>query len=535
MRRGLALIALIIPCNSFVSAEPSSPTPVILYATLGDSAAVLLLDASYAAANKLDSTDRVYYLTHLTAITADIESGTSDSHRTKAWSNELFSLSFQMPIGHDRIATEKNALMQLSKVDPQSALDRLPQVEGPQPDPMGDFPEDVRADAAIMIFSKYWKAQGQQNVSLGLKQIKPVAKHIEDTGEYPYRAMGSILQELAAKNPDDTARAEAQSILEEALHSYQRKEEFKFDNRREEFLRLLQNSRTLVSGDLLKQALHVFVNQITTDTPRKENFFSKIRTSKGTEVTFTSSNKAFFFRASPLIDQVDHEWAQELARIYPDFPQADGEITSVKGNIVLGTPTKQEVTQAHDEMLQRTDGIPKIRELQKTDPPAALAKARAFSNSSIRIDCLSLLLADAVQWNPASANDIYHALKGEIDGLKEGPEKLRGMVALAKSGFYAPKSEMSSGLASAILDEGAAIFDLSPTVRANRRPGFSDLAQATEYYTSCGEDWFVDRIQKLENETLKAYLLMYAAKGTAVAESRKTFSLPSPTEAARLK
>jgi hypothetical protein len=94
---------------------------------------------------------------------------------------------------------------------------------------------------------------------------------------------------------------------------------------------------------------------------------------------------------------------------------------------------------------------------------------------------------------------------------------------------------MSSGLAFAILEEGAAIFDQTPTVRANRRPGFSDLAQATEYYTACEEDGFVDRIQKLENEPLKAYLLMYAAKGTAVAESRKKYSLPAQTEAARLK
>jgi hypothetical protein len=360
MKRGLVLSTLVVLCNSFLSTEPLNGNSELLQAPAADSAAVQLLDASYAAANKLDSRERVFYLTYLTVIAADI-----DVRRTKTWCNELFSLAFQMPIGHDRVATQKNALMQLSKIDPQSALDRLPQVEDPQPDPMGDFPEDVRADAAITIFPRYWQAQGQQNVSSRLKQIKSVAKHIEDTGEYPYRAMGLVIRKLT-NIPDDDAKAETNDILEEAIRSYQRKEEFKFDNRREEFLRLLQNSRTLVSHDLYEQALHVFVSQILADARRKENFFAKIRTSKGAEVIFTSSNKAFFYRAFLLIDQVDHAWARELARTYPELAQVDGEITSVKA--IVGTPTKQQVTQAHNEMLQGTNEIPKSRICKKPIP-----------------------------------------------------------------------------------------------------------------------------------------------------------------------
>jgi hypothetical protein len=518
MKRGLALLTLIVLCNCFLSTEPLNENPEHLQATVDNSAAVQLLDASYVAANKLDPSERVFYLTYLTVIAADI-----DTQRTKAWCNELFSIAFRMSIGHDRTATEKNALMQLSKFDPQSALDRLPQVEDPQPDPTGDFPEDVRADAAITIFPNYWHAPGA-DVPTRLKQIKSVAKHIGDTGEYPYRAMGLIIKELV-NTPGDSARTEANGILEEAIRSYQRKEEFKFDNRREEFLRILQNARTLVSGDLYKQALRVFVSQILADTSRKENFAAKIRTSKGTEVSFDSSNRAFLFRAYPLIDQVDHAWAQELVHTYSELAQADGEITSVKANVVLGTPTPEQVERSYQEMLQK-DEIQQIRDLQKTDPQAALAKARALSNSSIRINCLSLLLANAAQSNPASTKNIFRVVKVEIDALKESSEKLEGMVALATIAFHTQNTNVFSELADTILSQGATMFDQSPTVRANRRPGFSELAQATEFYTSWREDWFVDRIQNLQNETLKAYLLMHAAKGTAVAESRKGLLFP---------
>src|SRR5947207_2551036 len=122
MKFGLLLFALV----SFFATKPLSSKPEPPQAAVSPSEAMRLLDSSYAAANELNPAERVFYLTYLTAIAGDIESqsNTIDTHRTQAWCNELFSLAFQMPIGHDRIATEKNALMQLSKVDPQSALRR---------------------------------------------------------------------------------------------------------------------------------------------------------------------------------------------------------------------------------------------------------------------------------------------------------------------------------------------------------------------------------------------------------------------------
>jgi hypothetical protein len=204
------------------------------------------------------------------------------------------------------------------------------------------------------------------------------------------------------------------------------------------------------------------------------------------------------FRAIPLIDQVDHDWAQELVRSDPEFAKANGAITYVKANVVLGNPTEQEVAKSHQEMLQR----------------AGFASLWKTSDQS----------------HPASAKDVSLVTNGEpsvIGSPKAGQEKLSSMVELVKSGLYPPKTKEFSDLAAAILDQGATLFEQAPAIRANRRPGFSALAEATEFCASSEEDWFVDRVQKLENETLKAYLLMYAAKGTAVAEARKSFLLPA--------
>jgi len=498
MKYGLALLALV----SVLSTDPLNSKPLTSPTDVVDqNAALRLLDASYAASSKIEPTQRVYYLTYLTIIAADIESKASDSestaldtHRTRAWCNELFSLAFQMPLGPDRIATEKNALMQLSRVDAPLALSTLPQVEFPQPDAMGEFPEDVRADGAITIFQNLWEASKKSGVPVSsrLKQINSVAKHIEDTGEYPYRAMARIIQELA-NTPDDNARIEASSILEEAVQSYQRKEEFKFQNRRDEFLVLLQNVKPLVSIELYKQALHVFVGQITTGKPQQGKYEAKAITKK-TEVSFSDSNRAFLFRVSPLINQVDHQWNQELVRDYPELAQADDEIVSFRAHKTSGIATAEERAQARQKKALEGE-IQKIKELQKTDLPQAFARAQALPNPTIRINCLMALLDDGAQSATSTP---------QIQSIKVLPE-----------------------LAATIFKQGVTMFDQAPNERANRRSGFNELARVTELYASCREGWLLERIQNLQNDTLKAYLLMYAAKG--MAEPRKIFSLPPPT------
>jgi hypothetical protein len=163
-----------------------------------------------------------------------------------------------MPVGWDRIAEEKNALVPLSEVDPRLALDLFLDVEKPQPNDEGTFPEDVRADAAQYIFLNHWR----RFKLAGLSRIENVARHIGDTGEYPYSAMGLILGELS-RCKSDNGEGIAHAIFKEALQYYQRPSHFL--NKNEEFLKLLRNARFIVDQNLFRLALRTFVTHLETD------------------------------------------------------------------------------------------------------------------------------------------------------------------------------------------------------------------------------------------------------------------------------
>jgi hypothetical protein len=99
---------------------------------------------------------------------------------------------------------------------------------------------------------------------------------------------------------------------------------------------------------------------------------------------------------------------------------------------LFGTPTKQQVAQAHDEMLQRTDEIPKIRELQKMDSPSALAKAQMLSNSSIRIHMFVFIAHGCCPIKLGCKKRYIPRFKGRNRRPQRRSRKTGGMVALAK-------------------------------------------------------------------------------------------------------
>lgn len=171
---------------------------------------------------------------HLANLTVKLFS--SQPQPTAAECRRLFAFGMRMPLGWDRVATEKNALTILSRSEPELAMQLFPKVEPPLPiDGLG-FPEDVRAYAAIEIFENYWKAVGIK----GLSSIRNMSRHIGDSGEYPYRAMSSVMNELI-ELPREDRLALASEILNEAIGYYQRGSQFL--NRDEEFLALLERAR----------------------------------------------------------------------------------------------------------------------------------------------------------------------------------------------------------------------------------------------------------------------------------------------------
>src|SRR5258708_30270194 len=200
-----------------------------------ESPAAVLLNDSYAIASHFDVDERVPYLVNLTEVAVDI----APPEKVKIWGRKLFADSFQLSNPQMRIAEEKNALVPLSKIDAQLAMDLFPKVEDP---PAGNLSEDVRANAATHIFPNYWHLNGIK----GLSTIQQMARHIGESGEYPYRAMGLILAELAKSKENPESRQKVGEILRDALEFYQLGES-RFRNPNIEFLDLLEMGKPFSS------------------------------------------------------------------------------------------------------------------------------------------------------------------------------------------------------------------------------------------------------------------------------------------------
>jgi hypothetical protein len=83
---------------------------------------------------------------------------------TRLWSEELFMLSFDLPMNHNRIATQKNALSSLSLVDPERAMELFTTMDDPVPVEVGVIIEDVRSHGAETVFAQYWAQKGSDGL-----------------------------------------------------------------------------------------------------------------------------------------------------------------------------------------------------------------------------------------------------------------------------------------------------------------------------------------------------------------------------------
>jgi hypothetical protein len=263
---------------------------------------------------------------------------------TAAECRRLFAFALRMPSGWDRVATEKNALTILSRSDPELAMQLFPKVEPPLPIDRLGFPEDVRAYAAIEIFENYWKAVGTK----GLGNIRNASRHIGDTGEYPYRAMSSVMNELI-ELPREDRLALANEILNEAIGYYQRGSQFL--NRDEEFFALLERARDFVPPNDYLPGIRLLVRNLLINRDSNAHFIAEIGMSQGF-VRFTNMNLALLFRAFPLLAEADSQWADLLVNQYPELRNARMKIVYVAAGIVYGDAAPLQLARLQKELLQ---------------------------------------------------------------------------------------------------------------------------------------------------------------------------------------
>src|SRR5205823_653502 len=141
-------------------------------------------------------------------------------------------------------------------------------------------------------------------------------------------------------------------------------------------------------------------------------------------------------------------------------------------------------------------------------------RAQTLTFPGLRMAAFSSLLQ-----SNAVAKSIYSEELKEVNKLSEGPAKLRALVQLAKAAYQNQDVANFHVLSSSVFDKGIKAFDEDYHQRqqpTDARPGYGELAEIITFTASQGESYLVDRIRQMPDGVLKAHLLIYAAKGTAL-------------------
>jgi hypothetical protein len=464
-----------------------------------------IIEESYSTSQGLSEQDRGFFLVRLTDISTSIVS----PERTESWCTELWQLVPNLPPGWNRVSTAKNALVPLSRVNPARALELLAKVENPVPE-KGVLAEDVRADAAVAIYMSYLHSAGVSEID----KIRKNADGIGETGEYPYRAMGLVIEALATAPSGEKI---ATDIFNRALHYYSRGSTFQDED--SQFFALMQSTQLVVSEEAQKKGLKEFIKHLTTSKSKEPpTFQAEVRSPDGV-FTFDSQKKLLLFEVFPTIVRFDRLRARDLLQEYPWLAHAGAGVQSVAASGAPLRPSSANLAAAADEIISDKVLAHRVYSLQQTDPVSALADARLLSNSMERVVAVSSVIPALWQVDKPRALDAYRELRAAVDTLPDGRPKLRGLVALAKTAYFTNSLNDFTDFTSQAFDYGIELSGRNPADATLWRPGAVELTDIASFVGEHQGDRLLPRIRALQDHGLRAYLLLFTAKGLGKAEA----------------
>jgi hypothetical protein len=456
---------------------------------------------------RLNTFDRVYTLFTLVKNSKEI---VSDA-QYREWCLEMFEQSFKINDGWDRVGFEKNALARLSQVDSLEAFRRFSNIEDPQPQHDGTFPEDVRADAAFVIFANVWDSASSSHPEL-LHDIEAQATRLGKTGEYPFVAMDYIITKLGRLGTEE-ARHQANAIFSEAIDFY-KDEPDKFQVRDEQFYQFLQETKdVIVDPQLRSQAARTFAEKVQ-HARKVMDYESDVETAKGT-THFSDAYQELLFRAFPLIEQFDKDLAAELTKKDRTLEKAVAPMTVYTGGYAPLNADVQQLAAIHNRIRQFL-AVQQITAVQNADLDKALTLAAGLKDDGFHIQGYSALLPALAKADRAKAERIYYAERSRLQELRNEDDRLKATVALAKASQDVNDQTGFSELSRLTFRRGALLFNQDSQVRPeypySGRRGYKDLTDMVTFGTALDARLIDDEIGRIDNINLKVSLLSYEAK-----------------------
>ncbi|MGB6386489.1 MAG: hypothetical protein WBE45_10310 [Terriglobales bacterium] len=422
----------------------------------------------------------------------------------------------------NRLAIEKNALVALSSVKPARAMTLLRSMDLPVSDGVG-FPEDVRSDGATIIFRNYWHARQPK----GVPELRTEAIYLGQTGQYPYRAIRSIVADLVGTLSKESPQLPpaAQSLVFDAYSFYQRGSKFQLED--DDFVDFLQILHPILPSSLLRQGLELAVQRLLdTDRPLdKQTYLAHVQTEKGT-ATFHRRQEMLLFNLLPLVREIDPDWAAQIVRRDAAMGQAEGnsgkEISSEGVIIPGGTAPPTEQSNGLQQARAQAAG-----ELARTNPEGALQLAQNIADPSIRALALSNIANAVGPSAPSQAMEIEKAIGDSVSTLKDGEDRLLALSALVRAAAAAGDTAAFHENLNKCFALGEELFeedvDTHPSKATYTVSAYNILDEIVKSGASHEPAMVTSKVDQIRNIPLKAYLLQGLA--TALFAEEKT---PAP-------
>ncbi len=467
-----------------------------------------LLDEAHRISRAFRLEQRAWIVFDATKVAAPL-----DSQRGKQWALEAWGLSKRLEPGQSRAALQKDALRELAFNDPNLALHLYRQIDLPAKwDAVHQTTEDSRSlGYANTIFKPLWERGGQRYE----KRIESLARFLGMTGQYPYAAMSKIALDVSRRDPKHAGK-----ILEDATRYFRRDPGFTSTN--QQFVKFILATRKISSPQVLRSELNAAVDGLRAP-PRAfvhRTWNITITTPSG-DAKFNSQDQALLFQLLPILKSVLPEEASQLLTRYDSLRSAPS--ITVDTPLVWTGSVSMEGTADPARMQLKADESRMFRaqSMAGVEPKEAVSLAKQINDPDLRLLALVSLVPAYSTVNAAESESWLAAAQSHLAEVKENSKKLRLVTAVISAELALGRYAEAQSLVQQAFELGEAVFsqDLheKPDQLADSVAGYGELSDLTTSLVKMDEAQgaTVSRIRRMQNDMLRAELLISAARGIA--------------------
>ena len=462
-----------------------------------------LLIRSYLGTRQLVPEERAMALMYLA-----LAAGTIEPAYNRLWSEELFNAALQLPRNWNRLAFEKNALEALAQSEPELAMELFGQMDDPIPTESGKFPEDVRAFAAQRVFSAYWNRKGTP----ALDAIRDQARHLGDTGQYPYLAMATILRNLSMSSAN-----EIEPLFAEAVGYFGRGSKFASAN--PDFAQFLNTVWDFLPSPSKRLAVAVAVDQLTRESPSDAGFRGTTKT-KSSTLQFKNRNRQLLFELLPLIQQIDPQAGKRLAEKEPALAAgADEKSGTMRSDSALITEVNGDSDRlaAAENLVAQQRTLNEVKQRVNSDPEIALQTTGMLTNPAFQAIALADVAAGFAKKDSAKARKLLDRALDIISSLRATPTKVAALFAVSKAenALGNHKAMQTSWVRAVELGEELFQQDIEthPDASAYQAASFDTLEELLRFGGAVDPQMALAALRSVQNQLLQIYLPIFVAEG----------------------